>query len=74
MNAAAATRIFTVCREATRDFVMRIDAESEIEAKMVVSRMTGWRFDSLTTQVKPSAVIYQSDEDCSNQPFARVSA
>lgn len=61
MNAAA-TRIYTVCREATRDFVMRIGAENEIEAKMVASRMTGWRFDSLTTHIKPSAVIYSDDQ------------
>ena len=60
MNATAANRIFTVCREATRDFVMRIQAEDEIEAKMVVSRMTGWRYDSLTTHVKPGVVVYSA--------------
>ena len=59
---STATRIYTVCREATRDFVMRIGAEDEIEAKMVVSRMTGWRYDSLTTHIKPSAVIYSDDQ------------
>jgi hypothetical protein len=63
MNTAAgkvfvATRIFTVCREATRDFVMSIEAESDYDARATVSRMTGWRFDSLTTHIKPSAVVY----------------
>jgi hypothetical protein len=55
-------RIFTVCREATRDFVMRIEAENDYEARTLVSRMTGWRFDSLTTHIKPSAIIYAGDE------------
>jgi len=52
-----ATRIFTVCREATRDFVMSIEAESDYDARATVSRTTGWRFDSLTTNVKPADVV-----------------
>ncbi|TPK14137.1 hypothetical protein [Mesorhizobium sp. B2-5-11] len=57
-TAAAATRIFTVCREATRDLVMRVEAEDDYDARYLVSRLTGWSFDSLTTHVKPGAVIY----------------
>ncbi|TPJ70487.1 MULTISPECIES: hypothetical protein [unclassified Mesorhizobium] len=58
MKTAAANRTFTVCREATRDFVMRVEAENDYDARSLVSRLTGWRFDSLTTHVKSSAVIY----------------
>lgn len=49
----AQTRIFNVCREATRELVMRIEADSDYDARMAVSRMTGWSVQALTTQMKP---------------------
>jgi hypothetical protein len=60
MNATAGTRIYNVCREATRELVMRIEAESDYDARATVSRLTGWGFDRLTTNIKPSAVVYAS--------------
>lgn len=48
-----AEHLYTVCLAADRRIIMRVEAESDYDARTVVSRMTGWRFDLLTTSVKP---------------------
>lgn len=58
MNAAAGTRIYNVCREATRELVMRVEAESDYEARYLVTRLTSWSFEALTTKVKPVEVAH----------------
>lgn len=45
--------IFTVCKVATRELVMRIEAEDDYDARYAVSRITGRPMESLTTKVKP---------------------
>ncbi|WP_189523685.1 MULTISPECIES: hypothetical protein [unclassified Mesorhizobium] len=55
MSAAAKTRIYTVCTTYSGELVRRIEAESEYEARYLVSRITGRLLDSLTTSVKPVA-------------------
>lgn len=54
----AETRIYTVCREATRELIMQVEADSDYDARSVASRMTGWPFDALTTKVKPVEVAH----------------
>jgi len=49
-------RIYNVCRAANRELIMRVEAESEYDARYLVSRMTAWSFDALTTAVKPANV------------------
>lgn len=53
LSQTAATRIYTVCREATRELIIRVEAESDYDARYVASRMTAWPLEALTTQVKP---------------------
>ncbi|RWL14851.1 MAG: hypothetical protein EOR57_31390 [Mesorhizobium sp.] len=53
MTTAATTRIYNVCREATRELVMQVEAESDYDARYLVTRLTSWSFNSLTTSVKP---------------------
>lgn len=51
-SAPAAVRIYTVCRVDTRELVMRVEAESDYDARYLVTRLTSWPFDALTTRMK----------------------
>ena len=57
-TATETNRIYTVCLAADRRLIMRVEAESDYDARYLVTRMTSWSFDSLTTQVKPSPVEF----------------